>query len=259
MIIGEYKVIKKIGEGSFGRTFYGEHVVLGKPVCLKQNMIKDPEFVALFKKEAELLWDIRHSSLPTLKAYYEQDDNGHVMVMSFIDGKNLLEVVEEIGVVDDEHIAWIMQRVLDALSYLHYHKIIHCDIKPQNIILNTKIHNATLVDFGLYVKDSGRQTRAKGGTKFFVPPEFLQGLPPIPASDIYSLGKTMLYLAGGNPKTGSFPSDMHKELKDILSSMIRQDSLARPQNARKLNRKITQFRINVYGRTATREEFKTRR
>lgn len=259
MILGDYRVIKEIGKGAFGRTFYGEHVTLKKPVCLKQNMVKDPKFAKLFKKEAKLLWDIRHSSLPTLKAYYERDDYGHVIAMSFVRGKNLLEIVEEIGPIDDEHVAWIMQRILDALSYLHYHKIVHCDIKPQNIILNTKIHNATLVDFGMYVQNPGGKTRAKGGTEFFIPPEFEQGLPPIPASDIYSLGKTMLYLAGGNPNTGSFPHDMHKEFKEIISFMVRQDSLSRPQDTRGLNREVTKFRMNVYNRTATKEEFKTRR
>ena len=153
---------------------------------------------------------------------------------------------------------WILQRLLSALSYLHYLGIIHCDIKPANIILHTQEHNAVLVDFGLCVLDPTADTLAKGGTEFYVPPEFVLGLPPIPASDIYSLGKTAVFLAGGDPRTGTAPADMCDPLRKLLRSMTLQDSLARPGDARKLHQQLTDIRRQVYGRTETREEFKLR-
>ena len=167
-------------------------------------------------------------------------------------------VAEKRGFVDDEHLCWIMQRLLDALSYLHFHRVIHCDIKPENIILDIPNHNAVLVDFGLYVADPNHHTKAKGGTPFYMPCEFAQGLPPIPASDLYSLGMTMVFLSGGNVGNGSLPTDMKPELQEFIGAMIRRDPLARPQNARSLNQELSSLRRRMFGRAETKEMFKTR-
>ncbi len=259
MKIGSYTVEKQIAEGAFGRTFLGRHAMLGVPVCLKQEKTGDPVFMDLFREEARLLWDIHHASLPTLKDYLEHPDFGQVAVMSFIAGESLDTVLRDRGAVDDEHICWILQRVLDALSYLHYHRIVHCDIKPANIILDIPTHNAVLVDFGLALVGPLASSRAKGGTPYFIPPEFALGLPPIPASDLYSLGMTALALAGGNVHNGSTPGDMHPELASLIRRMVRRDAVARPQDARELNHELTKLRESVFGRSSTKEAFKLRR
>lgn len=258
MRIGSYIVERQISEGAFGRTFLGRHATLGVPVCLKQEKTGDPQFVELFREEARLLWDIHHTSLPTLKDYLEHPDFGDVAVMSFIQGESLNTILRTRGEIDDEHICWILQRVLDALSYLHYHRIVHCDIKPANIILDIPTHNAVLVDFGLALVGSLASSRAKGGTPHFIPPEFILGLPPIPASDLYSLGMTAIAMAGGNVHNGAFPSDMLPELTAFIRRMIRRDAAARPQDARELNHEMTKLRQSVFGRCSTREEFKLR-
>lgn len=258
MVIGQYKVIREIGSGSFARTFYAEHLLLNEPVCIKQDKTGNQTIIRMLRNEAKLLWNIHHISLPSMKDYIETKKFGALIIMSYVPGENIENILKNNRYIDDEHITWIMQRLLDALSYLHYYGIIHCDIKPQNIILNTKEHNATLVDFGLYTKNPTRTSKAQGGTNYFIPPEFEFGLPPIPASDIYSLGKTLLLMAGGNPQTGTIPKDIHPGLGKIISNMTRQDSMARPQNAQTLNNEVTKFRISAYGRTSTREEFKYR-
>jgi eukaryotic-like serine/threonine-protein kinase len=257
MQVGSYKVIKQIGEGAFGRTFYAEHVDLGEkaPVCLKQNKIDDPEFNKMFRDEALLLWNIPHPGLVSVKDFYEGPEFHQVMVMTYAEGANLQELVEKNGPVDYEHTCWVMQRLLDAISYLHYRGIVHCDIKPNNIIIRTAVHEAILVDFGLYVENPGADTVAKGGTEFFIPPEFALGLPPLPASDIYSLGKTILYMIGGNQNTSAFPKGVPDDFKRIVSSMIRRDSLKRPQDAKSLIGDVFRFRKSFYGRTAAPDEF----
>jgi serine/threonine protein kinase len=259
MKIGSYEVLRQISEGAFGRTFLGRHLVLGEQVCLKQEKTGDPVYQKMFREEAKLLWHIHHVSLPTLKDYLEDSDFGPVTVMSFIRGESLSDVLDNKGPIDDEHLCWILQRILDALSYLHYNRIVHCDIKPANIILDIPVHNAVLVDFGLAMEGPSATSRAKGGTPFFVPPEFMLGLAPIPASDIYSLGMTAVALVGGNVQNGSLPSGMHPELEKFIRRMIRRDAMARPQDARELNHKLAKLRVEIFGRTSTKEAFKLRR
>ena len=138
MNIGEYEVLKKIGEGNFGRTFVGRHRRLGIPACIKQERTGDPAYMALFRQEALLLARVHHVSLPAFRDYLELPDFGQIIVMSFVAGEDLRKKVEAEGPIDDEHIAWILQRTLEALSYLHFQGIVHCDVKPENIILHLK-------------------------------------------------------------------------------------------------------------------------
>ncbi len=258
MIMGSYETKGKIGEGAFGRTFLGEHRILKTPVCIKQEKTGVKEFRALFRKEATLLWSLSHALLPTLKDFYDEPEYGMVAVMSFVAGDNLEDFVQKNGAIDDEHLVWILLRVLDALSYLHYHRVIHCDIKPANIILHPQEHEAVLVDFGSAAVRPSGHSRAIGGTEFYMPPEFMLGLPPIPASDLYSLGKTAIFLAGGDPRTGVLPSDMHGGLKAMLRSWTLHDSLARPQDVRDVADQLARERKQMFGRSTTRECLKLR-
>ncbi len=258
MRIGQYEVLKQIGEGSFGRTFIGKHVALDIPACIKQEKTGDPMYMRLFREESALLSKVHHVSLPVFRDYLELPDFGQVLVMSFIEGENLKMKVEREGPIDDEHIAWILQRLLGAVSYLHYQGIIHCDVKPDNVILHLEEHNAVLVDFGLSIAHPDASTQAKGGTEAYCPPEFASGFPPIPASDIYSIGKTMVYLAGGDPYSGTLPKDMNPLFAEYIRAMIRKDPLARPQDARELISTVTDIRRRIFGRTETRELFKLR-
>ncbi len=250
MQIGNYLIKKTIAEGSFGRTYLAEHVLLKVPVCIKQESTLKPEYQAWFKQEARLLWDINHTSLPSLKDYIETTDQ-QLIVMSFIKGKTLDKIVEENGFIDDEHLCWILQRCLDGLSYLHYKGLIHCDLKPQNIILNIEEHNATIIDFGMVVDGPNAITKPKGGTNGYMPPEFLQGKPPIPQSDLFSLGKVMMYLSGGNIVTNQLPESMCKELKYLLLWMTRFDPLARPENTIEINNLISTLRMKIWNRSST--------
>lgn len=252
MNVGNYNIVRTLSEGAFGRTYYAEHAILKTPVCLKQEATGDPMYQRWFREEAKLLWDVCHPSLPTLKDYFESPEQ--IMVMSFIQGDSLDKVKKDHGAVDDEHICWILQRCLDALSYLHYKGIVHCDIKPQNIILHTREHNAIIVDFGLCTVGPDAYSKPKGGTEYYMPPEFPLGKPPLPAGDIYSLGKVAVYLSGGNPATGT--SKLCEPLAALVGRMIRQDPLSRPQDARSLSNEITKIRKQVWGRISTLEEIK---
>ncbi len=259
--IGNYHVLKQISAGGCGITLLGEHVLLKEKVCLKLEGTGLPEMQKLFREEARLLWNLSHESLPAVKDYIETTVGGdfvQCIVMNYVEGVSLETEVEKRGFIDDEHICWIIQRILLALHYLHFHNIVHCDIKPANIIINTPVHLATLVDFGLSIARPEQKSRANGGTEFFMPPEFPAGRPPIPESDIYSLGMTAIFLSGGCIGSGNPPNDMHPELAAFFGRMIRHDPTKRPGGALLLHDELAKLRQKIFGRTSTREEFKHR-
>lgn len=265
--IGSFKVGKPLGEGAFGFTFRGEHAVLGRkmPVCIKERKeLDDPDqdrhSKQMFREEAELLACVRHFGLPVLLDYIEQP--GQMMVLSFIKGDPLSKDVEQNGAIDDEHICWVLDRILSPLDYLHGRwQMVHSDLKPDNVILDIPNHEAVLIDLGLATLQPDDKTRAKGGTPGYMPPEFPLGYPPIPASDIYSVGKIAIFMATGDHsmvERGECPPDMHPKLKALITKMILRDPSQRPSSAGVLRDDLHQLRQAAFGRTTCLEIMKRR-
>ncbi|PIR94083.1 hypothetical protein COT97_03285 [Candidatus Falkowbacteria bacterium CG10_big_fil_rev_8_21_14_0_10_39_11] len=270
MKIGHFKRVKKIGQGAFGETFIFEHEILGVKACVKRELRQEEPYMTLFREEAAIIAKLRHPSLPSFMDYKEYPKPiGQLLFLSYIEGEALDKTIEmkmnddgEITIgkpIDDEHICWIIDRLLGAVSYLHGKwNIVHCDIKPANIILDVPDHNATLVDLGMAALKPQEFSQAKGGTRGFLPPEFAAGLPPIPASDIYSIGKIACCLAGGDVLKGEFPADMEEKLKEFFSPWLRYDPTKRPQNADELRYELAVLRKNIWKRSTCREQFKFR-
>lgn len=256
--LGNYKLIKQIGEGGFARTYLAKHLLLGKSVCIKQNLDLDEEDEKLLFKEAALLFDIHHYCLPTLKDFLRCDDGSHAMVMSFISGKDLWKIVEEDypDGIDPEHVCWMAQRLLNALHYLHYHGVIHGDVKPQNVMIKPDYeHLAVLVDYGLATIRPKKLTSCPGYTPAFAAPEQLAGKPPIPETDLYGLGLTMLHALGGNYSAKTIPDSVPKPIQEFVFKLIRHDVRKRPETAQELIKPLSRIREKVFGSKTSKKPF----
>lgn len=256
--IGNYEVLKQIGDGGFARTYLASHILLGEMACLKQNINLSKEDVSLLRDEAKLLWRIHHHSLPTLRDYIELDDGSCVLVMTYIEGKDLFKIIDKDfpDGIDPEHVCWITQRLLNALHYLHFYGIIHGDVKPHNILIVPKDHNAVLVDYGLSSIKPKSGTKAIGCTEAFAAPEQLAGKPPIPETDIYGLGVSMIYALGGNFKAMTYPSSVPKDLQKYFSQMVVRDPMKRPSTAESLIKPLADIRVKLFGRASSGKELK---
>jgi len=247
-IIGNYKVIQQIGEGGFARTYEAEHMLLGTKACLKQNINITPEDADVLKQETALLWDINHHSLPAMKDFLKLDDGSYVLAMTFVEGKNLEQIIKKHKAVHPEDVCWMTQRLLQALYYLHAHGIVHADVKLQNVIVQPKIHNAVLVDYGLSSLRPKSNTRPIGYTQAFAAPELLDGKPPIPQSDLYGLGIVMLYALGGDPFAKTYPSSVPQPIKNYCDAFLKYNPLDRPDWKDDLVSKLSDVRQEVFGR-----------
>lgn len=251
VLIGNYKIKSIIGEGGFGRTYLAKHIILDKKVVIKQSLFKSKVAQKIILNEASLLWDINHWALPTVKDVIINDDEDVLMVMSFVEGTELFKHLKNTGVIEIETLCWITQRILSALYYLHFKGIVHRDVKPANIIVNFDKHIATLVDFGLSkLKPDGNPDKS-GYTPYFSSPEQIEGKAPIPESDIYSLGMTMICVLGGDISTKELPLGIPDILKEYIHKMLRNDPKQRPQNCKKLNEEMEKIRLNLFNRKHT--------
>jgi len=247
--IGNYEIIKQIGEGGFGRTYEARHTVLAEKACLKQNINLTAEDAELLKNEAKLLWNVQHQSLPAMRDFFKANDGSYIMAMSFVEGKTLDKIIAKHKGLHPEEVSWITQRLLNALYYLHSSGIVHGDVKPPNVIVQPRAHNAFLVDYGLASLRPSRTTSAVGYTAIFAAPEIIEGKPPLPESDLYSLGLTMIYAFGGDPIAKSFPDYVPKPLQEYTNSLIRYNPIDRMNwEKQDLVARLSDIRQEVFGR-----------
>jgi serine/threonine protein kinase len=254
VIIGEYRVIEEIAEGGFGKTYKAEHLMLGEPVCIKQCSRISPQSDAILVEEAKAMWNLRHFGIPAPRTVLRLEDGSLALVMSYIPGPTLAQIVEKHGRLDGEHVAWIAQRILNVLMYLHHHGVVHGDLKPQNVIVQPDTHTVVLVDFGLSAVKPARGSKSKGYTDVFAPPEQLAGGTILPESDFYSLGMTMLHALNGGDidriESLEVPGDVPDALCRFIKRLIVQDVLDRPKwENENLFETIQKVREQSFGRS----------
>ena len=199
VIHARYRIARLIGQGGFGAVYRAWDLSLKQPCAVKENLDASPEAQRQFEREATILAGLRHSNLPRVTDYFFLPGQGQYLVMDFIDGYNLVEVVRQSDapLTESRALDWIGQ-VCSALTYLHSQNppVIHRDIKPQNIII-TPAGQALLVDFGISkIYDPVLSTTggARGVTPAFSPPEQYGRARTDPRSDLYSLAATLYFL-----------------------------------------------------------------
>jgi serine/threonine protein kinase len=234
-VIDGVRIDAAIAEGGFGKTYKGTHLLTGMPVCVKHCSRISPEDAAILVDETKAMWDLRHYALPAARNLVRLDDGSLALFMSYIEGPTLEKLALGFAAkgkrIPAEHVAWITSRILNALSYIHRHGVVHGDLKPLNVIVQAERHAAFLVDFGLAAVRPTRSTGSKGYTDLFSPPEQVRGDPLNPQTDFYSLGMTMLFaLTGdmGHTSRREVPSDVPDALCKFILRLIVRDPANRP-------------------------------
>ncbi len=203
-----YRIARLIAQGGFGAVYRAWDLNLNQACALKENTETGPEAQRQFLHEAQILHNLRHANLPLVKDYFLIPDQGQYLVMDFVEGKDLDEILAEQGspLPLSQVLDWLSQ-ICDALTYLHSQNppVIHRDLKPANIKI-TPDGRAMLVDFGIakIYSASGRTTvGARAVTPGYSPLEqYGQGSTDA-RSDIYALGATAYTLLTGETPPSS--------------------------------------------------------
>ena len=191
-----YRIEGLLARGGMGAIYQAFDTNLNTPVAIKENILQTPEHIDQFKREALILARLRHASLPRVIHYFSFTGKQY-LVMDFIDGQNLWQIVTDRGepLPVTQALDYMIQ-ICQAVTYLHMQTppLIHRDIKPQNIKI-TPAGRAVLVDFGIAKENSGDLQKTQSGarrvTSGFSPPEQYTGEGTTPASDTYALGATL--------------------------------------------------------------------
>jgi serine/threonine protein kinase len=208
-----YEILQVLGTGGFGVTFLARDAVLpGNPFCVIKQLcphLNTPSSWKRacwrFEKEAKTLAKLgSHSQIPMLVDYFEAQGEFY-LVQEYIRGNTLAQQVKGNGSLSEVGVKRFLQELLPLLHYIHQHRVIHRDIKPQNLLRCQDDGRLVLIDFGAVKEelvcvgeseiDQNTNTNFVG-TMGFAPPEQLS-LRPVYSSDIYAVGVTCLYLLTG--------------------------------------------------------------
>jgi serine/threonine protein kinase len=194
--IDSYQILDVLGRGGMGIVYRAKDLMLEKDVAVKMMDARlDPEgrLLKRFQEEAKSLARLQH---PNIVAIYtlRESQLGLCIVMEFVKGKNLSDIIKESGGLPLNRFKKIFLQCLNALEHAHTEGIIHRDLKPSNIML-TEHDVVKITDFGLAKRldpSPNASTILAGGTLYYSPPEQLDSLANVDyRGDIYSLGMTM--------------------------------------------------------------------
>lgn len=254
----QYRIIKFIGKGGFGKTYLAEDLLLpsGNNSCVVKQLypaIDNEHFLAtarrLFTKEAETLQKVgKHDQIPRLLAYFEED-NQFYLVQQYIEGHTLTQELTSGKIWTEIQVIELLKDCLNILDFIHSQGVIHRDVKPDNLIRRHLDGKLVLVDFGTVKEVIIAQTQmipstVAIGTRGYMPTEQARGKPRF-TSDIYALGAIAVQaLTGIHPI--DFPENdegeiiwqsqtsIKSELAAIISQMVKYHFKDRYQSAKEI-------------------------
>jgi eukaryotic-like serine/threonine-protein kinase len=206
-----FRLIRRLGSGGFGRVWLGHDNKLGHVVALKAAHAPDAETEKRLEREARALAAVRHPNcvriydlVPAQSDPGLSDLDGMVIVMGYVEGKSLGDLVRDRGVLDDIAAARVWVNLAGALDAAHSRGVMHRDVKPGNVVVDP--HGvAHLIDFGIARKSGDATMTQTGfvlGTPDFLAPEIACGERASPASDAWQLAATISYALTGHPPRG---------------------------------------------------------
>ena len=207
---GRYELLARVGGGGMALVYKARDLLLNRFVAVKvlrQQFTHDDEFVKRFRREAQAAASLSH---PNIVSIYDvgQVEDTYYIVMEYIDGANLNEIIRERAPLQPDEAVRITAQICDALEHAHHNQIIHRDIKPHNILIGNN-GRIKVTDFGIaraVTSSTITQTGSVVGSVHYFSPEHAKGVSTGEKSDIYSLG-IVLYqmLTGRLPFLGESP------------------------------------------------------
>lgn len=251
----EYRIKSTIAEGDISIVYGGDYEDNGSMNAIAVKVVKDSTDNDFMRNEIKILrlfqseQSEHNKHLPVFLDQFKTNENQLSSILRYIDGYDFRAIREKyVEGAPQEHAAWMLERLLSITGFSHSKGIIHCNIEPSHIIARPRDHNIFLIDWSYAVVDffhSGG--RFKVFNEEYSAPEAAENKLPIPASDLYSIGKCMIYLLGGNIKTNSMPSVIDERFQRLIQFFVRESHLQRAQDSWEMHENLRELRTKIFG------------
>jgi eukaryotic-like serine/threonine-protein kinase len=233
LLAGRYRLGGVLGRGGMGTVWRAEDETLGRTVAVKElrfpsNIDEDEKrrLITRTLREAKAIARIRNNSAVTVFDVVDEDDRPWI-VMELVEGKSLAEVIREDGLLEPRRAAEVGLAILDVLRSAHREGILHRDVKPSNVLLESDTERVVLTDFGIAQVEGDPSITSTGmlvGAPSYISPERARGHKPGPAADLWSLGGLLYAAVEGVP-----PYDKGSAIATLTAVMT--EPMEEPKNA----------------------------
>lgn len=266
---GRYEIIRPIGYGGMAEVFLAHDQLLDRDVAVKMlrnQFLEDKELLEQFRREAKSAARLVHPYIINIYDVVSEGNNQYI-VMEYVDGVTLKEYMQE-HKLSLNAVLEIGVRLADALQHAHSHNIIHCDIKPQNILIDKNM-NPKIADFGI-AKMVTNQTmvysKSVMGSVHYISPEQASGGKITACSDVYSLGIVIFEMLTGQvpytgttavsvammhvekpvPKLSDYMENVPDGLQEIMNKALAKRCEDRYANAGQLRRDLLNLKMKLF-------------
>lgn len=266
---GRYELLERIGSGGMSVVYKAKDRSLGRIVAVKlmhESYTNDSGFLKRFQQEAHAAANLAHPNIVTVHDI-GQDGYKHYIVMEFVEGQTLKQIIQKNGKnpMSISRALDLIIQVCNGIGYAHRANLVHCDVKPQNVIV-TKDEQVKVADFGIARAISGAtqqgQVSQVWGTPQYFSPEQAAGDIPTPASDVYAIGIILFEMLTGQlpfmaeshtamalkhlhtppPLVTQYNPAIPSQLAQIVNKLLSKEPAGRYRTAGQLGRILSSYR-----------------
>lgn len=253
---GAYRVTSALARGDLGVLYEGRCVegeAEGEAVVVKIALdAADNDLMADEASALGVLWaaagpQVKH--LPRLLDAITTDDGRAGVVLSRVEGLDLTALRERFPRgLPAVHAIWITKRLLSALGYAHSLGVVHANVEPSHVLVRARDHNVTLIDWAYALVDPARTGRGfKAENPGFSGPEVGERRPPLPAADLFSVGRCMAFLLGAEAGGSDLPASVDDGLVRFVAHLTRPSALQRAGDAWQAHEELERLRAELLG------------
>lgn len=274
---GRYKLLSRAGSGGMATVFKAQDLMLGRIVAVKvlhESLSGDEEFLRRFRYEARAAANLTHPNIVTVHDI-GQDDGREYIVMEFVEGPTLKQIIRDCvsrsETMPIKRVLDLVIQVCAGLGYAHRSGFVHCDVKPQNVLV-TRDERVKVADFGIARALSHASLHDRDlvwGTPQYFSPEQAAGEPASPASDVYAIGIILFELLTGRlpfeasshaalalkhmrdraPLVTQFNPAVPQQIEQILVKILAKEPAGRYRTAEQLGRILNSYRQSTMNET----------
>ena len=267
MLNKRYRLLSPLGAGGMAVVYKAQDLALGRLVAVKilrEPLTSDPDFLARFQQEARAAANLAHPNIVTVHDF-GRDGGRYYIVMEYIEGKDLKTLIKEGSPFKPDRALDLAIQICGGIGYAHRAGLVHCDVKPQNILV-TADGRVKVADFGIAKAlasiQPGETTDVVWGSPQYYSPEQAAGEAPTPASDVYSIGVVlyemlagrlpfvastqqalaMMHLRDEPPRLTLFNPSLPETLERVVHKVLAKEPSARYRTADQLGRILISYR-----------------